>query len=165
MNNKGITVIELIAMMMISSIILLTLTQLVIFLTNVNTSTLRNNSLANEGQTLVTIAYENYNDIVPRYTESCSGNANCIVFAQDDDNKIQIGFITDPDDGELIEIVRTIDGSSTTSYPLFRGTLSNNTVFQSCLSCPNPINEVYVMEFDLTSDGETRTFRTSFRTQ
>jgi|GEM_PF-6509071 len=165
LNNKGLSLLETLAALVISGIVIVTLTQFVRYLSLTSAESQIENTISNEGISIIAQVYADYSEIVPVSAQPCFGNDKCIILIEDASNKVQIGFIQHTDTSEKIEIVKTIDGVQSTSIYIFGTDMINTSITKSCLACPSPTSDVYVLYFDLYySDTHNETFMTSFKT-
>ncbi|XMB87267.1 hypothetical protein RJG79_05560 [Mycoplasmatota bacterium WC44] len=162
LTNKGISFIELLAVLTISSIIVLSLAQAIISLSRIQVDHKYLTLIGGEGILLTNDINYEYDNILAFDSEPCVNNTNCIILVEDSLNKLQIGFIPDADTGEKIEIIKTVDGTKTTRVLSQSVNMKNTTITQVCHECSN--GRVYVLEFQLYFENKyTKSFRTSFR--
>ncbi|QVK20297.1 hypothetical protein KHQ82_08180 [Mycoplasmatota bacterium] len=156
--------VNILASLLISSIVILASTQLIYFLSKTSSDNELDTKIINEGMIAVSHLYEVYNDFIFMSSESCVSNTNCVVLVQDSTNKLQIGFVPDVI-GEKIEIIKINSSVETTEYITFNALLTNSLIAKSCVNCPNPTSDVYVLSFDLFLEPDhTKSFKTSFKT-
>jgi len=165
LNNKGISIMELLAAMLISSVVLLASAQLIYFLSTTTEDNRIDANLTNEGTVTLARLYKQYGTVMAMESTECPFNVECFILVQDSQNSLQISFEDETIMGKKIHILSTIDGVTTSEDIFFKTPVINTSLVQSCLDCPEATAKVYVLSFELYYDEDhSKEFSTSFKT-